>query len=248
MRMHKMKLKNCLAIVSLLVTLPALGLLQGCGGGGGSTTPVPTIPAEYIGVFKGIYYFTAGPDKDEAALFSLRVDSNGRASDAGGSSSAPTGSVNSNGQITLQRRERDGSRTTATGQLTTVGTGTIILTNTGGDLAVVAIARSTNATTTFDGNYYGTVRNRTGADVGLVRAATASVAPSGAATIILRSQNGTIRQLTGTADMTTGKLVATDPSIPDGLKITLDLVKTGNAKGVFELTSGTRGTVSLNKS
>jgi hypothetical protein len=64
--------------------------------------------------------------------------------------------------------------------------------------------------------------------------------------VILTNANGTSRQATGTANLTTGTLTATSPAGAGAITLTLQLSRTGQAGGIFE-TANSRGTVALNK-
>ena len=240
--MIKMSFTSRFALVGAL----CLAALTGCGGGSSSSSP-PAVSNPFMGSYKGVFYVTAGNNVGDARFFSLNVLSDGTISSNTSSLNAATGTVKSDGKIVFARREADGSTTSANGQLLQSGIGTLLVTNSGSSDFLASLSRLTNKTTTFDGNYFGTTRVRTGIGIGNVEAIAVSVANNGNATLLLTAANGTTRQLSGTANLTTGILTAAAPTGAAPLTFNVQLVKTGQAGGTFDTTSS-RGTVALNKS
>ncbi len=240
-----MRFTSRFTLTGLLATLSAAIFMAGCGGGG-SSGPVPD-PNPFAGSYKGVYFVTAGKNAGDARFFSLKVLASGAISSEASSLNAAAGTVKDDGKIAFTRREGDSTTTSALGQLLLPGIGTMIAKNTGGDEFLAALSRINSKKTSFDGNYYGTTRVRTGTGVGTVEAIAVGVKSSGATTILLTNANGTSRQLTGTANLTTGALTATGPAGADTITITVQLAKTGQAGGAFD-TPTSHGTVALNKS
>lgn len=225
----------------MLLAFPLAGMLQGCGGGGG----VATVNA-FSGNYKGVYYTTAGPAKDDAKFFDFAVLGDGSIRAGQGSSTLSQAKVNDNGSVNFSFTDRNGVSTTVKGQFKPQGTGTLVTTSSSGNVSVFSVAELTGRNSTFDGNYYGTARVRTGTGIGTVEATTVSVASNGNAVVTLTNANGSSRTATGTADLNAGTLTATGPSGADTITVTVTLAKTGQSGGVFE-TSTNRGTVALNK-
>jgi hypothetical protein len=234
-----------LLVTGWLTTLCFGAFVSGCGGGGSSS---PSTEAnEFTGNYQGVYYVTAGKDVGDARFFSLNILANGSISSPSSSLNAGSGTVQSNGKISFTRREDDGTTSQASGKVLSAGTATLVATNSSGSAFLAAFSRVTNRTKTFDGNYYGTTRVRTGTGIGTVEAITISVVTSGASIVTLTDANGASQQVTGTADLKTGTLTATGPAGADTITITVQLAKTGQAGGTFD-TATSHGTVALNKS
>jgi hypothetical protein len=243
--MKKMRFAARVSFQTMGATLAVLSMVAGCGGGGGSAPSGP--PNPFAGNYNGVYFVTSGAKKGDARFLTLSVRTNGALSSASSSLNAPAGTVRDNGEVGFTRREGDKTTTTANGQVLQPGVGTLLAKNTGGDEFMAAVARANNRKTTFDGNYYGTTRVRSGASIGTVNVVAIGVTATGEATIVLSAADGTTRQFTGTANLATGALTATDGAGADAITFTLQLAKTGQAGGAFD-TTASHGTVALNKS
>lgn len=240
--MHHFLRSKCGFLLCFLLILPFAGLFVGCGGGGGVSGPANA----FTGNYKGVYYTTAGPAQDDAKFFDFAVLSDGSIRAGQGGSTLSQAKVQSDGSVNFSVTDRNGVSTTVKGQFRQPGTATLVTTSSNGNVSVFAVAQLTGRDTTFDGNYFGTARVRTGTGIGTVEAVTVTVAANGDAVVILTGANGATRSARGTADLNTGTLVATGRANNNDFTVTLNLSKTGQAGGIFESPIN-RGTVALNK-
>ncbi len=236
-----MRFTNRLALTGLLITLP-MALIAGCGGGG-----VPAPPNAFAGTYKGIYYITGGPDEGSARNFTLIVRSNGSLTNDTGSFNTTPGAVLSTGEVAINRRERDGSRTIARGQFKDKDTGTLTLSNTGGLKASVGVVSAGSPTSSFAGSYYAAGRVPNGTSTKAVFIILAVVTESGAMNFSLVDDTGAIFPLTGQSDLSSANVALSGTF--QGKPITLKgkLVLTGSSTGTFETPDST-GTFRLYKS
>ena len=197
-----MRFANRLALTGLLITLP-MALVTGCGGGASAPPP----PNPFAGTYKGVYHITAGEDAGGASNFTLIVRTNGSLTNDTGSFNTTPGAVLSTGKVAVNRRERDSSRTIANGQFRDDGTGTLILSNTGGLKASVGVVSAGSPTSSFAGSYYAAGRVPNGTSTKTVFIILAVVTESGAMNFSLVDETGTIFPLTGQSDFSSANVI-----------------------------------------